>query len=166
MPLTSLQTFLRQILDTLPLSQRWKINQIHVLTRRRTWKQESLGPVLMALLFYSSDTVRLNTMSQISLAFFLFSPCLFLFRFPPCFFLFHSSSQFLLFSFFFGHPHLFSCSPFCPLLLLFLLEPCLYLLSLFYELLLVPFIIGVEHHTRVNGVVQQHCGLKWRKKIS
>ena len=139
----SLQSFLRQILNTLPLSQRWKIDQIYVLVGRRTRRQESLQPVLTALLFYGSDVVGLNMISQISLVFFLSSLCLFLFCFPPCLFVLCLSPQFFLLSPFLCCPCLFSCSLLCPLLLLFLPEFFLCFLSSFYELLLVPFIIGV-----------------------
>ena len=136
----SLRSFLRQISDMLPLGQRRKVDQVHVLVGRRTRRQKSLCPVFVPLLFYGGDVVHLNTMSQISLAFFLPSPCLF-----------------LLLSSFLCRPCLFSCFPLCPLLLLFLPEPCLCLFPSFYELLLIPFIIKVGHSARVNGVVQ-HCG--------
>jgi len=165
MPLTSLQSFLRQISNMLPLSQRWKIDQIHVLVGRRTGRQESLQPVLVALLFYGGDVVHLNMMSQIFLAFFLSSPCLFLFCFSPCFFLLCSPPQFFLLSPFLCHPCLFSCSLLCPLLLLFLPEFFLCFLSLFYKLLLVPFIIGVWHKSRINGE-WRHCSSRSKEKIS
>ena len=88
MLLVGLWSFLGQILDTLPLGQRQKINQIHFLIGGRIqWGQESFGPIFVTLLFYGGDTVCLEIKSQISLAF-LFSPLrLFLLLFFPCFFL-------------------------------------------------------------------------------
>ena len=87
MLLVSLWSFLGQILNTLPLSQRWEINEVHFLIRRRIWeKQKHLGPISAILLFNGSNMVYLKIISQISLVFLLFSPYLFLILFSSCLF--------------------------------------------------------------------------------
>jgi len=79
MSLTDLWSFFGKISNILLLSQRQKVNKIHFLIRGRIQKgQESLGPVLVMLLFNGSNAVYLKMIGQISLVFLLFSVCLFL----------------------------------------------------------------------------------------
>jgi len=71
----------------LPLGQRWKVDKIHFLIGRQSYRrQESLGLILMMLLFNSSNTICLETIDQFPLAFFFSTLCLFL-LFPPHLFL-------------------------------------------------------------------------------
>ena len=85
--LVGLQSFLGQITNMLSLSQRWEVDEVHLVIRRRIWKgQESLRLVLAILLFHSSDAVCLKVVSQISLVFLFFPLCLFLLLFSLCLF--------------------------------------------------------------------------------
>jgi len=67
-----LWSFFWQITEALPLSQRQKINEVHLLIRRRWRWQEIFQLVFVPLLVNGGDAIHLQTVSQIPLAFFFF----------------------------------------------------------------------------------------------
>ena len=99
--LVSLWSFLWQVSNTLFFGQRQKVDQIHFFVGRRICgRQEGLGPIFMLLLFYGGDTICLQMMSQIPLAFLFFLSCFFLQLFLLCYFCLFLGLAFKTFLFF------------------------------------------------------------------
>jgi len=59
MSLASLWSFLWQVSNTLPLGQRWIVEEVHLLIRRRRGRLKGLHLVFTPLLFNGGDAVGL-----------------------------------------------------------------------------------------------------------